>query len=224
MWYRSMIASASRTRSVAPRVTGSTIIPASERFTLSTSATCSAIERLRWTMPMPPSRASAIASRASVTVSIAAETIGISSVIVGVSRVTVETSFGRTADSAGTSSTSSKVRPSLPNLLSRSNSNSKSRAIVPASSVAAGQPIRVATLHPGWTHCELDESRQAGPPPSDRSDPRQPTSTDAAPAPTASRSASSAGFSSSTAAIHRASSTSPAPSVDTGSSCGESAR
>ena len=33
-------------------------------------------------MPMPPSRASAIASRASVTVSIAADTIGISSAIV----------------------------------------------------------------------------------------------------------------------------------------------
>ena len=33
-------------------------------------------------MPIPPSRASAIASRASVTVSIAAETIGISSSIV----------------------------------------------------------------------------------------------------------------------------------------------
>ena len=35
--------------------------------------------------PIPPSRASAIASRASVTVSIAAETIGISSAIVRVS-------------------------------------------------------------------------------------------------------------------------------------------
>ena len=62
-------------------MTGSTIIPASERFTLSTSATWSSIERLRWTIPIPPSRASAIASRASVTVSIAAETIGIASAI-----------------------------------------------------------------------------------------------------------------------------------------------
>ena len=52
-------------------------------------------------MPMPPSRASAIAMRASVTVSIAAETIGISSAIVRVSRVAVETSFGSTDDSAG---------------------------------------------------------------------------------------------------------------------------
>ena len=66
-------------------------------------------------IPIPPSRASAIASRASVTVSIAAETIGISSAIVRVSRVAVRTSFGSTDDSAGTSRTSSKVRPSLPN-------------------------------------------------------------------------------------------------------------
>src|SRR5262249_47371287 len=60
------------------------------------------------------------------------ETIGISSTIVRVRRVAVETSFGRTADSAGSSSTSSKVRPSLPNLLSRSSSNSKGRSIVAA--------------------------------------------------------------------------------------------
>ena len=63
---------------------------------MSTSPTCSSIERLRWTIPMPPSRASAIAIRASVTVSIAAETTGTSSAIVRVSRVAVETSFGST--------------------------------------------------------------------------------------------------------------------------------
>ena len=85
---------------------------------MSTSVTWSAIERLRWRIPIPPSRASAIASRASVTVSIAAETIGISSAIVRVSRVAVRTSFGSTDDSAGTSSTSSKVRPSRPNFSS----------------------------------------------------------------------------------------------------------
>ncbi len=66
-------------------------------------------------MPIPPSRASAIASRASVTVSIAAETIGIASSMLRVRRVRVETSFGRTCDSAGTSSTSSNVRPSFAN-------------------------------------------------------------------------------------------------------------
>src|SRR5882672_5304044 len=57
--------------------------------------------------------------RASVTVSIAAETTGTSSAIVRVSRVAVETSFGRTADSAGTSRTSSKVSPSLANFAGR---------------------------------------------------------------------------------------------------------
>ena len=52
-------------------------------------------------IPMPPSRASAIASRASVTVSIAADTSGISSVMLRVIRVAVDTSLGRTRDSAG---------------------------------------------------------------------------------------------------------------------------
>ena len=98
-------------------MTGSTIIPASERLTLSTSPTCASIDRLRCTTPSPPSRASAIAMRASVTVSIAAETIGTSSAIVRVSRVAVETSFGRTDDSAGTRRTSSKVSPSSRELL-----------------------------------------------------------------------------------------------------------
>src|SRR5436853_31167 len=41
------------------------------------------MDRLRCTIPMPPSRASAIARRASVTVSIAAETTGIASSIPG---------------------------------------------------------------------------------------------------------------------------------------------
>ena len=53
-----------------------------------------------------------------MTVSIAAEISGMFSEIDGVSRVTVETSFGRTCDSAGSSSTSSNVSPSLPNFRS----------------------------------------------------------------------------------------------------------
>ena len=76
MWYRSISSSASETSACGGSVTGSTIIPDSERLTLSTSATCASIDRLRWMMPIPPSRASAIAMRASVTVSIAAETTG----------------------------------------------------------------------------------------------------------------------------------------------------
>ena len=117
--YVSMIWSAAATGASGGSVTGSTIIPASERLTLSTSAACASTERLRWTTPMPPSRASAIAARASVTVSIAAETIGIWRSIVRVRRVRVETSPGSTPDSDGTRSTSSKVSPSLANLRSR---------------------------------------------------------------------------------------------------------
>ena len=85
------------------------------RLTLSTSATWSSTERLRWMTPMPPARASAMASGASVTVSMAADTIGIARSIRGVRRVLVSTSAGRTDDSAGSSSTSSKVRPSFAN-------------------------------------------------------------------------------------------------------------
>src|SRR6185437_16293857 len=70
-------------------------------------------------MPMPPSRASAIASRASVTVSIAADAMGMLSVISVVNLVAVRTSPGSTYDSAGSSNTSSKVRPSLPNFQSQ---------------------------------------------------------------------------------------------------------
>src|SRR5690349_503790 len=123
-----MSSSAARTGASGGSVTGSTIIPDSERLTLSTSATCAAIERLRWTTPIPPSRASAIARRASVTVSIAAETMGIARLMDGVNRARVETSFGRTCDSAGTRRTSSNVSPSRPNLRSSSSSRWTSSA------------------------------------------------------------------------------------------------
>jgi hypothetical protein len=111
-----MSARASDTSAAGPSVTGSVIIPDWLRLTRSTSATWSGIDRLRWMMPRPPARASAIAMRDSVTVSMAADTMGMASSIDGVRRVRVSTSVGSTADSAGTSSTSSKVRPSLANL------------------------------------------------------------------------------------------------------------
>ena len=63
-------------------VIGSTIMPDSERLTLSTSAACAAIGRFLWTMPMPPFCAMQIAVSCSVTVSIAAETSGMLSAIV----------------------------------------------------------------------------------------------------------------------------------------------
>ena len=62
--------------------------------------------------PMPPSCAMAIAVRDSVTVSIAALMSGMLRRIWRVSCVLQSASRGRKSDSAGTSSTSSKVSPS----------------------------------------------------------------------------------------------------------------
>ena len=101
---------------VGETVMGFVIMPASDRFTRSTSAAWSAIERLRCMTPMPPSRAMAIARRDSVTVSIAAETRGIASEMFRVRRLSVDASEGRISEAAGISRTSSKVRPSRPNL------------------------------------------------------------------------------------------------------------
>ena len=111
-----------RSESPGARVIGSVIIPDSERLTLSTSVAWSSSERLRWMTPMPPSRARAIASLASVTVSMAAEMMGMRNSMELVSRVRVETSEGSTVDAAGMSSTSSKVRPWVPNFSSQSSS------------------------------------------------------------------------------------------------------
>src|SRR5512143_2919639 len=67
-------------------------------------------------MPIPPSRASAIAKVASVTVSMAAETSGIFSAMLRESREATFTSRGRTSDFRGTRRTSSNVIPSPMNL------------------------------------------------------------------------------------------------------------
>jgi hypothetical protein len=53
------------------RVKGFTTIPLSNRFTLRTASACCSTVRLRWSTPIPPSCAMAIAMSASVTVSIA---------------------------------------------------------------------------------------------------------------------------------------------------------
>jgi hypothetical protein len=107
MWNFSMTAMASPTVASGPMTTGSTIMPDSERFTRSTSAAWSSMERLRWMTPMPPWRAMAMARRASVTVSIAAETSGMATEMVRVNRLVVSASDGMTSDAAGRSSTSS---------------------------------------------------------------------------------------------------------------------
>ena len=72
---------ASPTVAVRGKVTGSSIIPASARFTLRTLAACCSMVMFLCNTPMPPSCAIAIAIALSVTVSIAAETIGTFKVI-----------------------------------------------------------------------------------------------------------------------------------------------
>src|SRR3990172_3491323 len=71
-------------------------------------------------IPMPPTRARAIASGASVTVSIAALTMGMFRRMRRVRRVVVSTCLGRTAERAGIKATSSNVRPSSISLFSMS--------------------------------------------------------------------------------------------------------
>ena len=70
--------SLSRSASVTSGLTvsGSVIIPDSERLTTSTWAAWSSIDRLRCSTPIPPLRAMAMAISDSVTVSIAAEIAG----------------------------------------------------------------------------------------------------------------------------------------------------
>src|SRR6185503_14194461 len=93
-------------------VTGSTIMPLSERLTLSTSPDWTSIGRFLWTIPMPPSCAMAIARRESVTVSMAAETRGMFSRMLRVSWVDTSTLLGSTSERAGSRSTSSNVSAS----------------------------------------------------------------------------------------------------------------
>src|SRR5579872_3965572 len=93
-------------------VTGSTIMPLSERFTRSTSSACLSMDMLRWMMPMPPCCASAMARWDSVTVSMAELTTGMFKPILRVNQVRVSVSAGTILLREGTSRTSSKVRPS----------------------------------------------------------------------------------------------------------------
>ena len=110
---RPHIASASPIVASGEMVIGSSIIPASDRLTTSTWWAWSSIDRLRWMMPRPPWRAIATAIRASVTVSMGEEINGTWTVIRLETREAVVTCDGMTSLSAGCSSTSSKVRPSV---------------------------------------------------------------------------------------------------------------
>ena len=108
-----MTSSASEILFSGDMVTGSMIIPLSLRLTLSTSSTCRSIGMLRWTKPIPPCWAMAMASRDSVTVSIAALTMGMFNRMLRVSEVAVSTAVGSTSERPGSRRTSSKVRPSV---------------------------------------------------------------------------------------------------------------
>ena len=94
-------------------VTGSTIKPLSVRFTFRTCSACFSILMFLCKIPIPPSRAKAIAKVDSVTVSIAADTNGILMDSLRVSWEEMVTSRGNTSEYEGTNNTSSKVKPSL---------------------------------------------------------------------------------------------------------------
>ena len=100
-------ASTSATVASGVVVTGFVIMPDSLRFTLSTWAAWSSIERLRCRMPMPPLRAIAIAMRDSVTESMAADSSGDCTRMRRVSREEVSASLGITSVCPGRSITSS---------------------------------------------------------------------------------------------------------------------
>ena len=75
-------------------VMGSTIMPASLRFTLRTMSAWRSIGWFLWIMAIPPSRASAMASAVSDTVSMAAASSGMLSAMVRVRRVPTSVSRG----------------------------------------------------------------------------------------------------------------------------------
>ena len=76
MRYWEQASSTSRRLASGPMVTGWVTMPASDRFTWSTMCAWASVERFRCRIPMPPSRAMAMAIRDSVTVSIAADDRG----------------------------------------------------------------------------------------------------------------------------------------------------
>ena len=91
---RSMTRSASWSVLSGLSVIGSRIMPLSDRFTRSTSLACRSIGMFLWMMPMPPSRAMAMAMRDSVTVSMAAASSGMESSMRLVRRVETSVSLG----------------------------------------------------------------------------------------------------------------------------------
>ena len=115
MRYLAMSSSASARVWPGPSQKGLVMTPFSLRLTMSTCSAWAPMDIFLWMMPMPPSRARAMAMRTSVTVSMAALITGMFRRIFRVSWVCRSMSAGRTLLSAGTSSTSSKVRPCFKN-------------------------------------------------------------------------------------------------------------
>jgi hypothetical protein len=89
---------ASPTRALLCMVIGSMIMPLSALFTRRTCSACAAMVMFLWMIPMPPSRAMAMAIRYSVTVSIAAEMSGTLMRRFRVSLLEMSTSRGRTSE------------------------------------------------------------------------------------------------------------------------------
>ena len=112
MWFSSIRSSACCNVARGSMVSGFTTMPDSNFFTCRTWAACASGSRLRWTTPIPPACAMAMAICTSVTVSIAEARIGILSGIERVTRERISTSAGSTSDRPGLISTSSKVSAS----------------------------------------------------------------------------------------------------------------
>jgi hypothetical protein len=93
-----MMSSASPTVADRSSVTGSWIMPLSERFTRRTSCACCSMVMFLWMTPMPPCRAMAMAMRLSVTVSMAAETTGTRSEMLRLNGLCNRTSRGSTSE------------------------------------------------------------------------------------------------------------------------------
>ena len=115
--YSRIRSSASWRMAVGGNVIGSTIMPDSLRLTFRTISACISSVMFLCSTPMPPALAIAIAILVSETVSIALEISGVLRRIFRVSCVSRLTKSGVISEYAGSSSTSSKVKPSSANLL-----------------------------------------------------------------------------------------------------------
>ena len=160
-------------------VIGSSIMPASERLTMSTWCAWSSMDRLRWITPRPPWRAMATAIRASVTVSIGEEISGTFTEIRFDTGVLVSTSDGMMSLWFGCSSTSSNVRPSVANGCGTP-AGVRSPMVCDTCSLSCLYGSPVSRLRPGYRSKTIRNQQLDPPRPQDASGPltsrRQPGS------------------------------------------------